>query len=238
MDADLLQRVREKLVRRRAGFLLGFTIGLASIVGVSFVAFAGGTGNLSGDTATTADANPMTVSAAGAMSVFAQPRTSADVFPSSLADFLGQFEPSNSIAEELRPGTPDTGTSHRLLHDVGPNHADVYVVQTSKGRVCFVVTSGPYGGCFETFGGDSPVAYTVTDADQNYAGQPSEIFGFAPDRVGSVDVVEGGTAYAADLQNNALYYRLKGGTTYPQAIIVTYHDGTTNRMDIPALKSQ
>jgi hypothetical protein len=221
-------RLTRRLTHRRI-FWLGFVTGLASLTALSIVAFAGGSSSSSPQEGA---ATPPLVAASGAMSVFAQPRTAADRLPSSLDSFLATLE--EPVAESLRPGGSDTSLSHRLLADVGSDHGDVYALPTDKGGVCFALTSGPYGGCVDSFGGEAPIPVIVVDPDQDYTGQPSEVFGVAPDSAVSIDVIEAGTAHPAQLRNNGYFDQLSNPTDYAQAVVANYRDGSSARVDLHA----
>lgn len=221
-----------RLARRlthRGLFWLGFVTGLASLTAFSIVAFAGGS---SSSGPREGAATPPLVAAAGAMSVFAEPRTAADQLPSSLDSFLATLK--EPVAESLRPGGADASRSHRLLADLGSDHGDVYALPTDKGGVCFVLTSGPYGGCVDSFGGEAPIPVVVVDPDQDDTGQPSEVFGVAPDSAVSIDVIEAGSAHPAQLKNNAYFDQLSNPTDYVQAVVVNYRDGSSARVDLQA----
>jgi hypothetical protein len=169
------------------------------------------------------------IGAARAMQVLTQPRTAADVIPSSFAPALSAFLTSDSVDEALRPGALESSRSHRLLADLGAAHASLYALPTNKGRVCFIFADPEpkFGGCVSSFGGDVAIPRVVGD------GQPREVFGLVPDSVTSVGVVDEGAEHDAVVQNNAYYYQLGSPLSYPEAIVVTYADGTTTREKIP-----
>jgi len=173
-------------------------------------------------------ANPV-VAAASAMRVLATSRTAADVIPASFAPMLSTFLPGDSVAEAQRPGALESSRSHRLLADLGPAHAVMYALPTNKGQVCFIFADPEpkSGGCVPTFGGDAGIPRIIG------GGRPREVYGLVPDSVTSVGVVEQGAEHDAVVQNNAYYYRLVSTSGYPEAIVVTYADGTTTTENIP-----
>jgi hypothetical protein len=211
-------------LQRRGARVTVVITALSSVVLASVLALNHADRGRSGDVATSSQ--PPIVAAQDAMTALSQP---PDVLPAAVATMFSQFEPpdSSGVQESLRPGAPAPGTGHRLLAAaVGSGRANLYAVTTDKGRVCFLLMTGPYGGCITTFGGDSPVPVMVAD-------EPAQVFGLAPDTAASIEVLEGGIAHRAQLENNAYFYESDAGGTYPQTVVVTYRDGSSARIDIP-----
>lgn len=84
-----------------------------------------------------------------------------------------------------------------------------------------------------SFGGEIPVPDIVVDPDQYFTGEPTEIFGLAPDSVRSISVVVDGKENSARLANNAYFYQLEDGMSYPTKLVVAYSDGNTATVSIP-----
>jgi len=213
----------------RAIFAVGFVSGVAALVAVSVTTVFG-----SSSSTAPASADTPVVTAAAAMSVFGNPRTSLDVLPDSASEVIDSFTPppGSAVSESLQPGAVDVTKTHRLLSALGKGGSALYAMPTKKGNVCFFFTGGPYGGCVPSFGGELPVPDVIADPDQYWSGDPTEIFGLAPDSVVAINVVVNGQQHEARLANNAYFYELSDATEYPTQLVVEYRDGTSATMDL------
>lgn len=109
-----------------------------------------------------------------------------------------------------------------------------YVFPTDRGSACYVLTGGP-SGCSSEFPGKFPVGVNVFDRDGD-GPEPPAVVGLAPDDVAGVQVETGRSATQAKLANNTYFYQAPRGTpAYPDAVVVTFADGRTTRIDVPPI---
>jgi len=159
-----------------------------------------------------------------AASVFRLSPTGA-VVPSdlSLAASVLSDKP-DGIPDNLLPGDVDADSARLLLADMGSTHANLYVMPTSKGKVCYVATGGP-ATCVDAFTPENPIAWTVWDPDDTGSGHPVKVLGLVPDWITSVQVKVHGVAHDATVRNGAFFYELGKSDSTPEAIVASDRSG-------------
>jgi hypothetical protein len=220
-------------------FWFGFAVAIGGVLAIAVVAFAGGgesaTPSSQPATAGTKSATlPEAQSAADALGVFDTTRTAADALPPAAAKEANALaSDAESVPAELQPGAFGLAQSRLLLSDVGTRGANLYAFPTSKGQVCALFDTH-YGlvGCFARFTAETPISWDVMDLDQVGAGDPPIVDGLVPDDVVSVGVSVGGELREAVLQNNAFFYELDDATAWPEAIVVSYRDGSARTVSL------
>jgi hypothetical protein len=121
---------------------------------------------------------------AASIAAFDRPQVPTDRLPQdscAVQDLLGRTTLNPFPRDESHPGDLRRTTSRLLLATDGPRRVSLYVVQTDKGWVCYVlVPSGP-DYCSTDFG------YTLwTPTSDGASG--TYVFGLAPDDVTVVEV--------------------------------------------------
>jgi hypothetical protein len=170
------------------------------------------------------------------MSVFARPRTDADVLPSRLSDRLmakhcTDWERSHggcigdAIADESR----------LLLAGIGVGTTTLYAWPTTGGWVCWAWDEGG-GGCLHDFAQIKiRTAFMGIDPDFEGVGAPGTLVGVVPDDVATATVRVGGTEHPAVVQNNGVFYELPDGSCTNwafEALTATYRDGSSDTVAI------
>jgi hypothetical protein len=130
-------------------------------------------------------------------------------------------------ADELPGGGPlDQIGSRRIdsarLVGALPSGRRVYLVPTSKGKLC-VVVARLAESCGDTLTRESPITFTVVDRGQ---GQPAVAYGVALDGVVSVSFTAGGRAVTVPVRDNFFVYEASSGTSFSPPT-VTFADGTS-----------
>ena len=231
---------------RVRGLRTGFWLGVSLAVGaaLTFAVLAGARSDGSSPIRSTrayaahgthqvvADSRPL----AETLAVFSRPRGAGDVLPPAAAEDLAWLRDQDQVSPELRPGLPVLSRSRLLLADVGSRHGAIYVVPTTTGNVCFLVTLGPQG-CSTGFTQASPVDVTIFDGDGFGYGKPAAVTGLVPDDVTGVTVFVDGSGHAARIASNAYFYELPDDAVRsPESLLISYRDGKTLTMPLPALR--
>jgi len=121
-----------------------------------------------------------------------------------------------------------------LLSDLGARSGKFFVVPTSKGQLCYIITGYLGAGCLSP----EPLAtrgidWGLSDNDALGSGEALIVHGLVADNVAEVDVLVAGRAKRAVLANNA-FYRELDGSAFPDELVVTFVDGQQARILIPS----
>jgi len=228
------------MLKAHRTFWLGFSVALGGILAVAVVALAAPKGSTPpGKTSKASDARIPSGPAASALSVLQRPATAADQLPAATATTADDtLAGSAGLSADVKPGALALVKSRRLLNGLGSQAVSLYAVPTSKGQVC-TVFSAVYGsaGCFAQFSSEVPISYDVRDIDQVGSGLPAIVDGLAPDNVASIDVDVDGTLHQATLANNGFFYELPDASSWPNALVVHYTDGSSRTLSIAGLPS-
>jgi hypothetical protein len=174
---------------------------------------------------------PHSVPAADEMSVFSRRRTEADVIPSELSYRL---QPQ-TCTEWLRAhghclGDAIPDESRLLLSDLGVKKSSLYAWPTTKGWVCWAWDEGA-GGCLPDFAhGETRVAFSGIDPDDEGLGYPGTLVGVVPDDVAAAEVQVRGVGDTALVQSNGIFYELPDGSCTNwafESLTATYRDGSS-----------
>jgi hypothetical protein len=155
------------------------------------------------------------------------PGISAADHPARPSDTPGSAVVDQLRADELPAGDPlDQIGSRRVgsarLVGTLPSGRRVYLVPTSKGKVC-VVVARLAESCGDALTRESPITFTVVDRGQ---GEPAVAYGVALDGVASVSFKAGGRAVTVPVRDNFFVYEAPSGTSFSPPM-VTFADGTT-----------
>jgi hypothetical protein len=197
VDAVTLRRTRE-----RSWLTLAVALGFALLIGGG-VAFATRIGAFSG------------ISAAD------RPQQAQDVLDPAVVAQLRADE---------APGGDQIGTrdieSARLVGSL-PSGRRVYVVSTSKGRLC-VVVARLAESCGNPLTQTEPLTFTVVDRD-GPGGEPALAYGVARDGVKSVSFTVGGRHETVPVRGNWFAYQPRASVTSDSfsSVTVTLSDGAT-----------
>jgi hypothetical protein len=163
-------------------------------------------------------------------SSFGVPRTSADVLPTQLGHLVAVMNanPAN-VPDDLYEGQEIATQSRLLANNLGRGNASVYVYPTTKGRVCFVGSVGPTGGCVTAA---EPVGW-IQSRVATASGNDLVVYGIAPNDVVSVNVIVGGASVTATLAHNLFFFEEPVSKSAPTSIVVTRRNGTSQRFDLP-----
>ena len=201
VDAVSLRRSR----RRRMWLMLAVALGLVVLVGGG-VAFATRIGPFSG------------ISAAD------HPQRTQDVLNPAVVAQLRTDE---------APGGDQIGThdlrSARLVGSL-PSGRRVYVVTTSKGRLC-VVVARLAESCGNPLAQTEPVTVTIVDSD-GPGGEPAVAYGVARDGVKSISFTVGGRRESVTVRNNMFAYQPPASVTSDSfsSVTVTLENGATQAL--------
>jgi hypothetical protein len=197
VDAVTLRRIRG----RRTWLTLAVALGVALLIGGG-VAFATRIGPFSGIAAD-------------------HPQRAHDV-------------PDPAVVAQLRadeaPGGDQIGThdlqSARLVGSL-PSGRHVYVVTTSKGRLC-VVVARLAESCGNPLTQSEPVTFTIVDSDGS-GGEPAVAYGVARDGVKSVSFTVGGRHETVPVRGNMFAYQAPASVTNDSfsSVMVTLNNGAT-----------
>lgn len=170
-------------------------------------------------------------SALSQMSVFARPRTEADVMPRRLHYLLEPEArcPALGRTDAFCRGLNVPEESRLLLSGLGVRKTTLYAWPTSEGWVCWAWDAGA-GGCTPDFAhlGRVPLAMTGIDPDKEGVGAPGVIAGIVPDGVVAASVKVDGVEYAAVVRRNGFFFELPSGKCSPRSynsIWLTFRDG-------------
>ena len=198
VDAVTLRRTRV----RRTWLTLAVALGVALLIGGG-VAFATGIGPFSG------------------LSAADRPQRAQDVLDPAVVAQLRADE---------APGGDQIGThdirSARLVGTL-PSGRHVYVVTTSKGRLC-VLLARLAESCGDPLTQTEPVTFTVVDSD-GPGGEPAVAYGVARDGVKSVSFTVGGRHETVPVRANMFAYQAPAFVTSVSfsSVTVTLNDGAT-----------
>jgi hypothetical protein len=177
------------------------------------------------------------VPAANEMSVFARPRTEADVTPS---EFSHRLRPEGRCTDWQRSnmgclGDPIGDESRLLISPPSGTETNLYAWPTTTGAICWGWIGGA-GACAHDFArGDSRALFMGIDPDAEGVGAPGTLLGVVPDDVAAVDVQVRGEQQAALVQGNGLFYELPDGSCTNwafESITVRYRDGSADTVPI------
>jgi hypothetical protein len=197
VDAATLRRTRA----RRWWLTLAVVLGIAALVGG--VAFATRIGPFSG--------------------------ISAADHPQRTQDALDPAVVAQLRADEA-PGGDQIGTrdieSARLVGSL-PSGRHVYVVTTSKGRLC-VVVARLAESCGDPLTQTEPLTFTIVDSD-GPGGEPAVAYGVARDGVKSVSFTVGGRHETVPVRGNMFAYQAPAFVTSDSfsSVMVTLASGAT-----------
>ena len=197
VDAVMLRRAR----RRRTWLTLAVALGLAVLIGGG-VAFATRIGPFSG------------ISAAD------RPQRAQDVLdPAVVAQLRADEAPGGD-----QIGTHDIASA-RLVGTL-PSGRHVYVVTTSKGRLC-VVVARLAESCGNPLTQTEPLTFTIVDRD-GPGGEPAVAYGVARDAVKSVSFTVGGRHETVPVRDNMFAYQAPLSVTSDSfsSVMVTLADGS------------
>jgi hypothetical protein len=165
------------------------------------------------------------------MSVFARPRTEADVMPRRLHYLLEPEErcPALGSTDAFCRGMNVPEESRLLLSDLGVRKTTLYAWPTSEGWVCWAWDAGA-GGCTPDFARDDrvPAAMTGIDPDELGVGAPGVVVGIVPDDVVAASVKVDGIEYAAVVDRNGFFFELPTAECSPRSfdsVWLTFGDG-------------
>jgi hypothetical protein len=199
---DRIEAVTRRTTRgRRTWLTLVVALGVVLLIG-SGVAFATKIGPFSG------------ISAAD------RPQRAQDVLdPAVVAQLRTDEAPGDDPI-----GTHDLQSARR----VGslPSGRRVYVVTTSKGRLC-VVVARLAESCGDPLAQTEPVTFTVVDSD-GPGGEPAVAYGVARDGVKSISFAVGGRHETVPVRNNMFAYQPPAwvmSDTF-SGVVATLADGT------------
>ena len=213
---------------RRTPFWLAVSAAAGLLLTFAVAGFGGSRSSRS------ASAAERAVPSAAPLAVFARPRTPLDVIPTQYVGKAVDLSGANAgIAEQLQNGQVEIEKSRRLLADVGSIHADLYALPSAKGLTCsfWVDGAGATGGC-GSLTPERPVGMTRFDPDGLGHGIPISIGGPVPNNVTRVEVVIEGKAHDAPVRDNAYFFEAPTATVQPEALRVTFDDGSTTTVPL------
>lgn len=156
------------------------------------------------------------------MSALQRPAASRDRLPSELGNIVSLVRDGSQASAHI--GELSLEDSRVLMQDVGSREADFFVVPTDSGTVCF---TGLGAGCVADFS-KHPGGVHIGFGD---LGGMRVVRGLIPDDVVNIAVVIDGSAKPAFAQNNAYFYEIEG-TGWPEALVVTYRNGSEQTVAI------
>jgi hypothetical protein len=157
----------------------------------------------------------VTVGAAFASGVNPFRGISAADHPARPSDVPGPAVVDQLRVDELPGGRPfDQIGSRRIdsarLIGTLPSGRLVYLLPTSKGKLC-VVVARLAESCGDTLTRESPITFTVVDPGR---GEPAVAYGVALDGVVSVSFEAGGRAITVAVRDNFFVYEARSGTSF------------------------
>jgi len=151
-------------------------------------------------------------------------QTPPDTLSPAVVDQLkADVPPLGSAFDQI--GARDTGST-RLVGTL-PSGRNVYIVPTSKGRLCVVVATLAES-CGDPLTQASPITFTVIDPGSS-SGQPPIAYGVARDGVVSVSFTVAGNQLTVPVQNNFYVYEANPWDQHARfsSPTVTFADGST-----------
>jgi hypothetical protein len=124
-----------------------------------------------------------------------------------LASIEGLTAHEPNVPAEWLPGEARPGAIRTPLVGLGPGERTIYLVRTTRGRVCAGLT-GFSSGCLAGLPPDVPATLHVADPDASGLGEPALIWGVARDSVRRIDVIVDGASRQAALEGNAYFFQL------------------------------
>lgn len=211
---------------RRSSFLLGFSSAVGVLLAVSVVALAGPEGSASSRAEAPARASDV-------FAAFDRARTADDALSPEAEKMLSAISLSApSLAVD--PGLIVASESRRV---VGPNNQVTFLAPTEKKQVCFAVPKANESGCTDgSMLAADGVDLRLSDADGLGQGEPTVLSGFTASDVVSVGVSSGGDRLTEAATANGVFYATT--LSIPNAVVVTFQDGSERRIAIPAPPEQ
>lgn len=185
------------------------------------------------------NSTPVQGTAANALT-YTTKRTASDVLP-EFAGGVAVLERPHGVPDQQYEGAWQLDESRRLRTSSGWWHVGLYVVPTTRGKLCQVLavystTTGPHsrgaGGCLTHFSSASPSGAIIFDPDAVDAGGPVIVAGAAPDDVETVDVVVKGVAHRVQIRENAYVYELEDNRSYPESVVITRLGGEVRTLTL------
>jgi len=168
------------------------------------------------------------------LAVLSHPRSAKDDLPAALASSAADLAGGPELAPEVRNGTVRIASSHLALTDLGAQKRSLYIVPTTKNRVCEVMANGPQGCGEADFTPANPGSWGMFDVDGYAKGAPTSVYGLVPNNVDRVTVVDDrGASTIAQLANNAYFLELPDATAMPKSIVLSFSDGGSATMQVP-----
>ena len=215
----------------RCGFVLGAAAGVGAIIALVVAAFGSSAASLKNSTTTSGAEAP----SAAPLAVLERPMERQDQLSAALAASVKGLEgTAGDISESLRPGRLVLGESRLLQTRLGGRGAALYAIPSGKGRICYALSTGPQS-CIADFTASDPVSWSIVDYDGYGRGEPTGVFGLAPNNVVAVDAVGGGNSVSAEVLNNSYFVEMRDGATLPSALAVHFQDGKVTSVDLPPL---
>jgi hypothetical protein len=155
------------------------------------------------------------------LGILNQPQTGAERAAAArpeVAEEVGHVTAGEvSVPDEWLPGEADADTIRIALDGVGTQHRSIWIVRTTKGRICAGLTDFT-AGCIEGLPPDVAVTALSADPDALGTGEAPLVWGIRRDNVKSVDVIVNGHPYQAVLGRNAYFLQLPDPATSDRAI--------------------
>lgn len=175
----------------------------------------------------------------GTLKVFRSPATAEDqaaVRDPDVTELVHALtgEVPATVPEDFAAGTPSLSDLRLALAGLGEAQRAIFVVRTSKGRVCAGLT-GFSGGCYQGLPAGVYLDAMAADPD-GPGGEPALVWGITRDGVQSVDVVVDGRPYAATIGRNAYFFQLADNRTSAdaiQTIVAHLPNGETRSLPVP-----
>jgi hypothetical protein len=217
----------------RPSFVLGFAAAIGCLLAVGTAALAG---PHSSPRTATPEARPTGTPSLAPLAILSHPRSAKDNLPPGLVASVADLAGSAELAPEVRNGTVLIASSHLALSDLGASRSSFYVVPTSKGRICLVITNGPQGCEDAGFTPARPGTWGLVDPDGYGKGGPTSVYGLVPNNADRVTVVDDhGAGSDAPLANNAYYLELPNPIAMPKEIVLSLAGGGSAKIAIPTL---
>jgi hypothetical protein len=148
-------------------------------------------------------------------------------------DVLTADDPT--VPEEFLPGHARAGELRAGLAHLGPSDRTLFLVRTTKGRICAGLT-GFSSGCLEGLPIDVPVTAIAADPNRSGTGEAPLVWGVARNDVERVDVIVDGGTFAAVMGENAYFFQLRDAGASPGSIqAVVAHLASGRSVTVPVL---
>lgn len=212
---------------RRAMFVVGFLVGLVSVVVISVSAVAG----LSQRGAMRAQSVAQPMISGSDLGVFSSSTSNVSAVPSKVTNALSDVGVgAEAVSQQLRPGAVDLSRVQLAATDLVAGHR-MYVAPTDSGKLCFAITSGPVG-CEDKIG-RGRVGWGIFDADGRGRGStPSTAWVIVPDDAVEIEVIGSGESVIVPVQNNVALQTLRDVRLIVSALRVVYGDGSSEEITI------